>query len=100
MASPAEAARIVYALATRGSIHYLTLHSLTLATRVCRLSHFSHSQLFAAPWSVPSRLLCPWDSPGKDTEVCSCALLQGTFPTQGSPPVSYVYCIGRQVLSH
>ena len=30
------------------------------------------------------RLLCPWDSPGKTTEVGSHALLQGIFLTQGS----------------
>ena len=31
-----------------------------------------------------SRLLCPWDSPGKNTGLCCHALLQGIFPTQGS----------------
>ena len=29
-------------------------------------------------------LLCPWDSPGKNTGVISHFLLQGIFPTQGS----------------
>ena len=29
------------------------------------------------------RLLCSWDSPGKNTGVGCCALLQGIFPTQG-----------------
>ena len=29
-------------------------------------------------------LLCPWDSPGKNSGVCCHALLQGIFPTQGS----------------
>ena len=32
----------------------------------------------------PAWLLCPWDSPGKTTEVCCHAFLQGTLPTQGS----------------
>ena len=32
----------------------------------------------------PTRLLCPWDSPGKNTGVGCHALLQGIFPTQGS----------------
>ena len=32
----------------------------------------------------PTRLLCPWDSPGKDPGVGCRALLQGIFPTQGS----------------
>ena len=29
------------------------------------------------------RLICPWDSPGKNTGVDYHALLQGIFPTQG-----------------
>ena len=29
----------------------------------------------------PARLLCPWDSPGKNTGVGGHALLQGIFPT-------------------
>ena len=29
------------------------------------------------------RLLCPWNSPGKNTGVGGCFLLQGIFPTQG-----------------
>ena len=33
----------------------------------------------------PARLLCPWDSSGKNTEVDSHSLLQGIFLTQGSP---------------
>ena len=32
----------------------------------------------------PARLLCPRDSPGKNTGVGCHALLQGIFPTQGS----------------
>ena len=33
--------------------------------------------------SKPTRLLCPWDSPGRTTEVDCHALLQGIFLTQG-----------------
>ena len=32
----------------------------------------------------PSRLLCPWDFPGKNTGVFCQFLLQGIFPTHGS----------------
>ncbi|CAN0187594.1 unnamed protein product, partial [Rangifer tarandus platyrhynchus] len=32
----------------------------------------------------PSRLLCPWDSPGKNTGGSCHSLLQGIFTTQGS----------------
>ena len=34
----------------------------------------------------PTSLLCPWDSPGKNTGVGCHSLLQGVFPTQGSNP--------------
>ena len=34
----------------------------------------------------PSRLLCPWDFPVKNTGVGCYALLQGIFLTQGSKP--------------
>ena len=37
-------------------------------------------------WIGATRLLCPWDSPGKNTGVGCHAVLQGIFPTQGSPP--------------
>ena len=48
----------------------------------------------------PTSLLCPWDSPDKNTEVGSHFLLQGIFPTQGSNQVSCVSCTGRQILHH
>ena len=34
----------------------------------------------------PDRLLCPWDSPGKDSGVGCHFLFQGVFPTQGPSP--------------
>ena len=37
---------------------------------------------------LPTKLLCPGDSPGKNTQVGCHFLLQGTFLTQGSNPVS------------
>ena len=39
----------------------------------------------------PTRLLCPWDYPGKDTGVGCHALLQGIFPTKGSN--SPLFCL-------
>ena len=45
----------------------------------------------------PSRLLCPWNSPGQNIRVGSCSLLQGTFPTQGSNP-GLPHC--RRILYH
>ena len=42
-----------------------------------------------------TRLLCPWDSPGKNTGVGCHSLLQGSFLTQGSN-LSLLHC--RQIL--
>ena len=33
------------------------------------LSRFSCVRVFVTPWTVALRLLCPWDSPGKNTGV-------------------------------
>ena len=52
----------------------------------CMLSHFSGARLFRPNALQPTRLLCPWNSPGKNTGVGCCALLQGIFPAQGLNP--------------
>ena len=44
--------------------------------------------LFVTPWTRAHGLLCPWNSPGKNTGVGCHALLQGIFPTQGIEPRS------------
>ena len=49
----------------------------------CVLNCFSLVRLLVTLWTS-ARLLCPWDSPGKNTEVGCHALLQEIFPTQGS----------------
>ena len=38
----------------------------------------------------PARLLCPWNSPGKNTGVDYHPLLQSNFPTQGQTLVSCI----------
>ena len=58
-------------------------NSTCVCVCVCVLSHFSPVWLFATPWTEPSRLLRPWDSPGKNTGVGCHFLLQGIFLTQG-----------------
>ena len=45
----------------------------------------------------PTRLLCPWDSPGKNIGVSSPSLFQGIFLTQGLNP-GLLHC--RQILYH
>ena len=48
----------------------------------------------------PSRLLCPWDFPGKNTGVVCHFLLQGIFPTQGWNPRLLHWQVDSLPLSH
>ena len=45
----------------------------------------NHVQLFVTPWTAdpPLRLLCPWDSSGKNAGVGCHFFFQGIFLTQG-----------------
>ena len=45
----------------------------------------------------PAGLLCPWDSPGKNTGVGGHFILQGIFLAQGS---NLALSLGRQILYH
>ena len=73
----------------------MATHSSLLAWRIPRTEepgglqckgHKESDTTEVTLWTVATRLLCPWDSPGKKTRVgCHC-LLQGIFLTQGSNP--------------
>ena len=61
---------------------------MKVGRRVCVLivSVMSNS---VAPWTVaPARLLCPWNSPVKNTRVGCHSLLQGNLPNPGIKPRS------------
>ena len=55
------------------------------------------SNTFCPHGLYPARLLSPWNSPGKNTEVGCHFLLQEIFPIQGSNP-GLPHC--RQILYH
>ena len=76
-----------------------------LFSRVLCAQSLSRVQLFATPWTIPNRLLCPWDSPGKNIVVGCHALLQGVFPTQELNPGLLhcrwiLYCLNHQGLCY
>ena len=53
------------------------------------------------PWTIDPRLLCPWNSPSKNTRVDSHFLLQSICMTQGSNPGllyyrQILYCLSHQ----
>ena len=49
----------------------------------------------------PTRLLCPWDSPGKNTGGGCHSLLQGIFPTRGlNPPLLSLLQVSSLPVGH
>ena len=58
--------------------------SLCLIQVVMVVQSLSRIQLLPPHILKPARLLCPWNSPGKNTGVGCHFLLQGIFPTQES----------------
>ena len=75
------------------SLSFLLYKIGIITTWKCLL--LSRVRLFATLWTVAPRLLCPWDSPGKNTGVCCHFLLQGIFLTQGLNP-GLLHC--RQII--
>ena len=81
---PCIAGRFFTIWASREALHK---HSL------CVLSRSVMSDSLQQHGLQPGRLLCPWDSPGKNTGVGCHALLQGIFLTQGLNQ-SFLHCRG------
>ena len=79
------------------SLYILSICSLLYVVCACSVTHLSNSL-----WPrglQPTRLLCSWDSPGKNTGVGCHFLLQGIFPTQGSNP-SLLHCQADFFFNH
>ena len=72
-----------------------------LCVCVCVCVVLSHVQLFVIPWTIPhqypTRLLCPWNFPGKNTGAGCHFLLQGISRLKRSNRISRVSCIGRWI---
>ena len=87
-------------LATPWTVSHQVPLSIEFSRQECQWWWFSLSVVSNScdpmDWE-PTRLLCPWDSPGKNTGVgCHC-LLQGIFPTRGSN-LGLLHC--RKILYH
>ena len=66
--------------------NWTELNWTEIKERKGKVSHSVMSDSLQPHGLWPSRLLCSWDSPGKNTGVDSHSLLPGIFPTQGSNP--------------
>ena len=65
--------------------HHFSIVCVCVCVCVCVLRCSVMSDFLRAHGLYPTRLLCPWDSPGANAGVGCHFLLQGIFPTQGSP---------------
>ena len=68
---------------------------------ICFCSRSVHAKLLSCSLQPhgpqPSRLLCPWDFPGKNTGVGCPALLWGSSQPRDQ---TWVFCTGRRILYH
>ena len=71
-------------------MHPSNLFSASSSRSLCVLDTSVTSDSLWPHGLCSTRLLCPWDSPGKSTGVGCHVLLQEIFPTQGSNPVSHI----------
>ena len=58
----------------------------------------SRVQLFATPWTVDTRLLCPWNFPGRIPEWVPISFCRGSSWPMDWTLVSGISCTGRQIL--
>ena len=76
----------------------LHIYWYRIQSYICTLLHCSVVCDSLRPHGLqPTRLLCPWDFPGKNTGVGSYSLLQGILPAQGAN-LGLLHC--RQILYH
>ena len=68
--------------------------------RACMLNYFHCVRLCVTLQTYPARLLCPWDSPGKNIGVSAISSSRGFSRLRNWTCVSYISCIGRWVLYH
>ena len=87
-------------LRVRRSLFTSQRNSLLKSKQPSQFSQFSHS-VMSDSWRPhrlwPTRLLCSWDSPSKNTGMGCHFLPQGIFLTQGSN-LGLLHC--RQILYH
>ena len=89
--------RKVWCVSVPGVAKSRTWHSDWTTTRVALIGTVLMSDSLQPHGLQPTRLLCPLNSPGKNTGVGSHSLFQRIFPTQGLNP-RFLHC--RKILYH
>ena len=86
-------------LSDNSSCCYSVAKSCPVCTCVCLIAE-SCPTLFRPLWLWPTRLLCPWNFPGKNPGVGCHFFLQGIFLTQGWNPDLLQWQVDTLPLSH
>ena len=63
------------------SVYYLS--TICPESKKYVLTHFRHVQFFESSWTITCRLLCSWESLGKNTGEVAIPFSRGIFLTQG-----------------
>ena len=74
--------------------------SIICQQKHCMLSHFSPVDSLWPYGLWPTRLLCPWNSPGKNAGVSCHTLLQGIFQTRTKPGLLHSLCLISFIFIH
>ena len=82
------------------SCHKIILKQLKTHQYYCCFSHKWCPTLLQSHRLQPARLLCPWDSPGKNMELGCHVLFQGFFLTRGLKPHLLHWQASSLPLSH
>ena len=88
------------------SIPVNLIHSTVVCVCVCvcvRARARSVAQLYLTLWPQglkPTRLLCSWDSPGKNTGMGGHSLSRESPQPRDQTPISYISYVGRWILYH
>ena len=88
--------QILYNLSYR---EVLVIPSLTFLLNCCLYAN-SYTTVLQPHGLWPTRLLCPWDFPGKNSGVGGHFLFQGLFPSQGLNPCLLHWQVDSLPLNH
>ena len=88
-----------YSLCSRINTHCFVLEVLVAdqmpRSNMCMLKS---CPTLCDPMDYPTRLLCPWDFPGKNTGVSCHFLFQSIFQPRDQTQYFFASCISRQIL--
>ena len=88
--------QILYNLSYR---EVLVIPSLTFLLNCCLYAN-SYTTVLQPHGLWPTRLLCPWDFPGKNSGMGGHFLFQGLFPSQGLNPCLLHWQVDSLPLNH